>query len=137
MGLGGSLRAASTSRTALEVALQATTAAGAHARLVWVRDLDLPLYTADLPVPRPVRESPTTAAAHFDDVALSAFVSAALVVVPPAAEGVLPLAMPREKEPDVVPPGGLDPVGAEALFAEFPEADVPQCRRAGCARPGP
>jgi multimeric flavodoxin WrbA len=40
MGLGGSLRAASTSRTALEVALQATTAAGAHARLVWVRDLD-------------------------------------------------------------------------------------------------
>ena len=33
MGLGGSLRAASTSRTALEVALQATTAAGAHARL--------------------------------------------------------------------------------------------------------
>jgi FMN reductase len=56
MGLGGSLRAASTSRTALEVALQATTAAGAHARLVWVRDLDLPLYTADLPVRRPVRE---------------------------------------------------------------------------------
>src|SRR6185312_14484086 len=48
--------AASTSRTALEVALQATTAAGAHARLVWVRDLDLPLYTADLPVRRPVRE---------------------------------------------------------------------------------
>jgi NAD(P)H-dependent FMN reductase len=45
MGLGGSLRAASTSRTALEVALQATTAAGAHARLVWVRDLDLPLYS--------------------------------------------------------------------------------------------
>jgi NAD(P)H-dependent FMN reductase len=39
MGLGGSLRAASTSRTALEVALKATTAAGAHARLVWVRDL--------------------------------------------------------------------------------------------------
>jgi FMN reductase len=28
----------------------------AHARLVWVRDLDLPLYTADLPVPRPVQE---------------------------------------------------------------------------------
>jgi len=56
MGLGGSLRADSTSRTALEVALQATTAAGAHARLVWVRDLDLPLYTADLPVRRPVRE---------------------------------------------------------------------------------
>jgi hypothetical protein len=55
MGLGGSLRATSTSRTALEVALQATTAAGAHARLVWVRDLDLPLYTADLPVPRPER----------------------------------------------------------------------------------
>jgi FMN reductase len=54
MGLGGSLRAASTSRTALEVALQAMTAAGAHARLVWVRDLDLPLYTADLPVPKPV-----------------------------------------------------------------------------------
>ena len=51
IGFGGSLRAASTSRTALEVALQATTAAGAHARHVWVRDLDLPLYTADLPVP--------------------------------------------------------------------------------------
>jgi len=56
MGLGGSLRADSTSRTALEVALQATTAAWGHARLVWVRDLDLPLHTADLPVPRPVRE---------------------------------------------------------------------------------
>ena len=56
IGLGGSLRGASTSRTALEVALQATTAAGAHARLVSVRDLDLPLYTADLPVPRPARE---------------------------------------------------------------------------------
>ena len=56
MGLGGSLRADSTSRTAPEVALQATTAAWAHAGLVWVRDLDLPLHTADLPVPRPVRE---------------------------------------------------------------------------------
>jgi FMN reductase len=56
IGLGGSLRAASTSRTALEIALQGTTAAGAQARLMWVRDLDLPLYTAECSTPQPVHQ---------------------------------------------------------------------------------
>lgn len=45
VGLGGSLREMSTSRTALQVALEGATASGADAELIWVRDLDLPLYT--------------------------------------------------------------------------------------------
>jgi hypothetical protein len=47
VGLGGSLRAASTSRTALQVALDGAAAAGAASQLLWVRDLDLPPYTAE------------------------------------------------------------------------------------------
>jgi hypothetical protein len=37
VGLGGSLRAASTSRTALQAALAGAAAAGADAQLIWVR----------------------------------------------------------------------------------------------------
>jgi FMN reductase len=44
-GLGGSLRDMSTSRTALQVALEGAAASGADVELIWVRDLDLPLYT--------------------------------------------------------------------------------------------
>ena len=44
-GLGGSLRETSTSRTALQVALEGAAASGADVELIWVRDLDLPLYT--------------------------------------------------------------------------------------------
>jgi FMN reductase len=44
-GLGGSLRETSTSRTALEVALEGAAASGAEVELIWVRDLGLPLYT--------------------------------------------------------------------------------------------
>jgi len=47
VGLGGSLRAESTSRTALGVALDGATASGADTELIWVRDLNLPLYTAE------------------------------------------------------------------------------------------
>jgi FMN reductase len=47
VGLGGSLRAGSTSRTALEVALEGAAASGADVELIWVRDLALPLYTAE------------------------------------------------------------------------------------------
>ncbi len=47
VGLGGSLRAESTSRTALAVALDGAAASGADTELIWVRDLDLPLYTAE------------------------------------------------------------------------------------------
>jgi FMN reductase len=47
VGLGGSLRAESTSRTALQTALDGAAASGADVRLIWVRDLDLPLYTAE------------------------------------------------------------------------------------------
>ena len=44
-GLGGSLRELSTSRTALQVALEGAAASGADVELIWVRDLGLPLYT--------------------------------------------------------------------------------------------
>ena len=56
VGLGGSLRAASTSRTALQTALDGAEAAGAAAQLLWVRDLDLPPYTAERSIPRAARE---------------------------------------------------------------------------------
>lgn len=51
VGLGGSLRAASTSRSALQTALEGAAGNGADAQLVWVRDLDLPLYTAERAIP--------------------------------------------------------------------------------------
>ena len=41
-GLGGSLRDMSTSRTALQVALEGAAASGADIELIWVRDLGLP-----------------------------------------------------------------------------------------------
>ena len=47
VGLGGSLREESTSRTALQVALEGAAASGAGVELIWVRDLDLPSYTAE------------------------------------------------------------------------------------------
>ena len=47
VGLGGSLREESTSRTALQVAMEGAAASGAGVELLWVRDLDLPLYTAE------------------------------------------------------------------------------------------
>jgi FMN reductase len=51
VGLGGSLRAESTSRAALQVALDGAAASGAVTQLIWVRDLDLPLYTAEHAIP--------------------------------------------------------------------------------------
>ena len=59
VGLGGSLRAESTSRTALQTALDGAAASGADVQLIWVRDLDLPLYTAE--------HAPTPAALEFAD----------------------------------------------------------------------
>ena len=59
VGLGGSLRAESTSRTALQTALDGAAASGAEVRLIWVRDLGLPLYTAE--------HAPTPAALEFAD----------------------------------------------------------------------
>ena len=47
VGLGGSLRAASTSLTALKAALEGVAEAGAEVQLISVRDLGLPLYTAE------------------------------------------------------------------------------------------
>jgi len=47
VGVGGSLRVGSTSRTALATVLEGAAAAGAGCRLIWVRDLDLPLYSAE------------------------------------------------------------------------------------------
>jgi FMN reductase len=51
VGLGGSLRAESTSRSALQVALDGAAAAGAGTELLAVRDLDLPPYTAERSIP--------------------------------------------------------------------------------------
>ncbi len=47
VGLGGSLRAASTSRTALQAALDGAAEKGADVQLISIRDLDLPMYTAE------------------------------------------------------------------------------------------
>src|ERR1700736_86229 len=56
VGLGGSLRAESTSRAALQVALDGAAASGAVTQLIWVRDLDLPLYTAEHAIPAAARQ---------------------------------------------------------------------------------
>ena len=56
VGLGGSLRAESTSRTALQVALDGAAASGAVTQLIWVRDLDLPLYTAERAIPAAAKQ---------------------------------------------------------------------------------
>src|ERR687887_2912653 len=47
VGLGGSLAAASKSRSALGRALEGAAAAGAETRLLDLRELDLPLYNPD------------------------------------------------------------------------------------------
>jgi FMN reductase len=51
IGLGGSLRAGSTSRSALRAALDGAVGAGAQTSLMSIRDLELPLYTAERSVP--------------------------------------------------------------------------------------
>ena len=56
VGLGGSLRAASTSRAALQAALDGAAGSGADVQLIWVRDLDLPLYTAERAIPAGAHE---------------------------------------------------------------------------------
>ena len=56
VGLGGSLRAESTSRTALEAALDGAAADGADTRLISLRDLDLPMYTAERAIPSAAHE---------------------------------------------------------------------------------
>jgi FMN reductase len=55
IGLGGSLREGSTSRSALQAALDGALDAGAQTRLMWTRDLDLPMYTAERPTPGSAR----------------------------------------------------------------------------------
>jgi len=59
VGLGGSLRAESTSRSALQTALDGAAATGADVQLISVRDLGLPLYTAE--------HAPPAAAHQFAD----------------------------------------------------------------------
>jgi len=56
VGLGGSLRSASTSRTALQAALEGAAADGADTQLIWVRELGLPLYTAEHAIPQTAHE---------------------------------------------------------------------------------
>lgn len=61
VGLGGSLRAASTSRAALQATLDGAAGTGADVQLIWVRDLDLPLYNAELAIPPAARQFADTA----------------------------------------------------------------------------
>lgn len=61
VGLGGSLRSGSTSRTALQVALDGAAAAGAGTELLWIRELDLPLYTAEHAIPAAAHQLADTA----------------------------------------------------------------------------
>ena len=56
VGVGGSLRTASTSRAALEVALEGASAAGASSRLIWLRELELPLFSAERSIPPAAHE---------------------------------------------------------------------------------
>ena len=51
VGVGGSMRAESTSRAALAAALDGAAASGADTELISVRDLDLPLYTPEHATP--------------------------------------------------------------------------------------
>ena len=53
VGLGGSLRKASSSRAALTVALEGAAAAGASVELLDLRELGLPMYSPDLEVAPP------------------------------------------------------------------------------------
>jgi FMN reductase len=61
VGLGGSLRAESTSRTALQVALDGAAEQGAETELLWIRDLGLPLYTAEHAIPEAAHQLADTA----------------------------------------------------------------------------
>jgi FMN reductase len=61
VGLGGSLRAASTSRTALATALDGAAASGAEVELLWLRDLDLPLYSPEHAIPAAAQRLADTA----------------------------------------------------------------------------
>ena len=56
VGVGGSLRAASTSRTALQAALEGAAGSGADTQLLWIRELSLPLYTAEHAIPLAAHE---------------------------------------------------------------------------------
>jgi FMN reductase len=51
VGLGGSMRAASTSLTSLEIALEGAAAAGAKTKLLSIRELNLPMYTPEHAIP--------------------------------------------------------------------------------------
>jgi len=55
-GLGGSLRAGSTSLSALQTALEGAEGAGGEPQLISVRDLELPLYTPERAVPEAARQ---------------------------------------------------------------------------------
>ena len=55
VGIGGSLRAGSTSLTALQTALDGASAAGAQVAIIRVRELDLPLYTPQRATPGSAR----------------------------------------------------------------------------------
>jgi FMN reductase len=51
VGLGGSMRAASTSLTSLEIALEGAAASGAKTTMLSIRELNLPMYTPEHTIP--------------------------------------------------------------------------------------
>jgi FMN reductase len=63
VGLGGSMRAGSTSLSALQTALEGATAAGADTRLLDLRALNLPMYSPEHGVPDAAAELADTASA--------------------------------------------------------------------------
>jgi FMN reductase len=79
VGLGGSLRAGSTSRAALRTALEGAASAGAKTHLLDLRELDLPLYNPD-------DDEPTAQAAHVIE---SSYAADALIWSSPLYQGTI------------------------------------------------
>jgi FMN reductase len=63
VGLGGSMREASASRSALDVALGGAAAAGAEVNAFYVKELNLPMYAPAEPPPWSAKEFAEAAAA--------------------------------------------------------------------------
>jgi FMN reductase len=85
VGLGGSLRAGSTSRTALQVGLEGAAAAGADVQLIWVGDLGLPLYTPEHAPPAGAHEF---ADARKDRNAMELDLAGRIALVTGASKGI-------------------------------------------------
>ena len=56
VGMGGSMRTGSTSLTALQTALDGVKAASGQSTTLWIRDLNLPMYTPEQAIPDAAQE---------------------------------------------------------------------------------